>query len=76
MTLKEKIFENLHCTQWDANLIGWWDINVVNHKTKKDLLNYLKEADDKVWLMLNDLKKMFLFQNSSWFERKIYRFNS
>lgn len=51
MTLKEKIFESLHCTQWGANLIGWWHCNVENHRTKKDLLNYLKEADDKVWLM-------------------------
>ena len=51
MALKEKIFESLHCTQWGANLIGWWDVNVVNRKTKKDLLNYHKEADDKVWLM-------------------------
>ena len=51
MTLKEKIFESLHCTQCGANLIGWWDINVVYHKTKKDLLAYHQEADDKVWLM-------------------------
>ena len=51
MTLKEKIFESLHCTQWGANLIGWWHCNVENHRTKKDLLAYLKEADDKVWLM-------------------------
>ena len=51
MTLKEKIFESLHCTQWGANLIGWWDINITNRKTKKDLIAYHKEADDKVWLM-------------------------
>ena len=41
----------LHSTQWGANLIGWWHTNIINHHSKKDLITYLKEAEDKVWLM-------------------------
>ena len=51
MTLKEKIFESLHSTQQGANLIGWWHDNITNHRSRKDLIAYYKEADDKVWLM-------------------------
>ena len=51
MTLKDKIFESLHSTQQGANLIGWWHDNITNHRSRKDLIAYYKEADDKVWLM-------------------------
>ena len=44
-------FDNLLCTQWGANFIGWWDTRIVNHRSRKDLWGYEKEADDKVWLM-------------------------
>ena len=45
------LYNWLHSTQLGANLIGWWHINIINHHSKKDLKNYLKEAEDKVWLM-------------------------
>ena len=51
MILKEKIFESLHSTQQGANLIGWWHDNIANHRSRKDLIAYYKEAFDKVWLM-------------------------
>ena len=51
MILKEKIFESLHSTQQGANLIGWWHDNITNHRSRKDLIAYYKEAFDKVWLM-------------------------
>lgn len=51
MDIRGYLHDSLHSTQWGANLIGWWDTNVINRKTKKDLLAYHKEADDKVWLM-------------------------
>ena len=47
------LHDYLHSTQWGANLIGWWSINVKNHRTKKNLRDYHQEADDKVWLMRN-----------------------
>ena len=53
MVIRDNLHDALHSTQWGANLIGWWHTNIVNHRTKKDLLNYHKEADDKVWLMRN-----------------------
>ena len=51
MKIKERILNDLHCTQWGANLIGWWHENITNHRSRKDLIAYHKEADDKVWLM-------------------------
>lgn len=51
MSIRDNLHDALHSTQWGANFIGWWHFNVVNRKTKKDLLSYLKEADDKVWLI-------------------------
>ena len=49
--MRERIHDALHSTQWGANLIGWWSTHVENHRSRKDLIEYHKEADDKVWLM-------------------------
>lgn len=49
--MRERIHDAFHSTQWGANLIGWWSTNVQNHRSKKDLIKYHQEADDKVWLM-------------------------
>ena len=45
------IRDYLHSTQWGANLICWWHTRVRNHRSRKDLIAYHKEVDDKVWLM-------------------------
>lgn len=29
----------------------WWEFNITNHRSRKDLIKYEKEAFDKVWLM-------------------------
>lgn len=34
--------------QW---VFCWWNQNITNHRSKKDLIGYEKEAFDKVWLM-------------------------
>ena len=44
-------FDNLLSTQWGANFIGWWDTRIVNHRSRKDLMEYWEEAWDKVWLV-------------------------
>lgn len=49
--MRERIHDALHSTQWGADLIGWWSTHVENHRSRKDLIEYHKEADDKVWLM-------------------------
>ena len=51
MDIRGYLHDSLHSTQWGANLIGWWHERVLNHRSRKDLIAYHKEADDKVWLM-------------------------
>lgn len=51
MSIRDNLHDRLHSTQWGANLIGWWHERVLNHRSRKDLIAYHKEADDKVWLM-------------------------
>lgn len=34
-----------------------------------------KEEMEHIWNVLNDLKKDFVFQNSNWLERKLFRIN-
>ena len=51
MSIKAYLNDALQTTQWGANLLGWWHQNIINHRSKKDLTNYLEEANDKVWLM-------------------------
>lgn len=50
MSIRDNLHDRLHSTQWGANLIGWWHERVLNHRSRKDLIAYHKEADDKVWL--------------------------
>lgn len=51
MSIRGYLHDTLHSTQWGANLIGWWDTHIKNHRSRKDLLEYHKEAVEKVWLM-------------------------
>lgn len=51
MDIKSYLYDSLHSVQWGANLIGWWNERVLNHRSRKDLMAYHKEASDKVWLM-------------------------
>ena len=51
MSIRDNLHDRLHSTQWGANLIGLWHQRVLNHRSRKDLIAYHKEADDKVWLM-------------------------
>lgn len=51
MSIRDNLHDRLHSTQWGANLIGWWHDNITNRRSRKDLIAYHKEADDKVWLM-------------------------
>lgn len=51
MKFMDGLHDALHSTQWGANLIGWWHERVVNHRSRKDLIEYEQEAFEKVWLM-------------------------
>ena len=51
MDIRGYLHDSLHSTQWGANLICWWHTRVRNHRSRKDLIAYHKEVDDKVWLM-------------------------
>ena len=51
MDIRSYLHDSLHSTQWGANLLGWWHERVINHRSRKDLIAYHKEADDQVWLM-------------------------
>ena len=51
MSIKDNLHDRLHSTKWGANLIGWWNSRIINHRSRKDLIAYHKEANDKVWLM-------------------------
>ena len=51
--IRGRIFNIIRSTQLGANIFGWWNERIINHRSKKDLLIYHKEADDKVWLMRN-----------------------
>ena len=46
---KYYLHDALHSTQWGANLIGFWHTRILNHRSRKDLLEYLDEATDKSW---------------------------
>ena len=51
MSIRDNLHDAFHSTQQGANLIGWWHERVLNHRSRKDLIAYHKEADDKVWLI-------------------------
>ena len=50
-SIKQWFFDTIQTTQLGANILGWWSERIINHRSRKDLLAYHKEADDKVWLM-------------------------
>ena len=51
MIIKDYINDFIQSTQLGANINGWWYENITNHRSKKDLIAYHEEANDKVWLM-------------------------
>ena len=44
-------FNTMQTTQLGANILGWWDSHITNHRSRKDIQEYQHEAWDKVWLM-------------------------
>lgn len=43
MNIRDNLHDRLHCTQWGANLIGWWHERVLNHRSRKDLIATIKK---------------------------------
>lgn len=41
----------IHDSNLYQRLSLWWHFNVTNYRTRKQIREYLAEADDKVWLM-------------------------
>ena len=45
--MKEQLLE-----RWNnSKLSFWWDEHIINHRSRKDIQAYEKEAFEKVWLM-------------------------
>ena len=51
MTIKHNLHDRLHATTWGARLIAFQHDRIINHRSRKDLIEYETEAFEKVWLM-------------------------
>lgn len=38
---------------FNTKFFNWIDIRIINHRSRKDLLDYLDEAENKVWSVRN-----------------------